>query len=693
MDESELSRPFFQQIRNSAIRREALRVTGKPNLAAGLRAGLATTAPLLLAVFWPRPELAFASLAGFTVVLSDKGGAYRSRAKAMLSLTLGGGLATLLGMLAAVHPLLSVGLVVIVVGLAGFLRLFGAEATSVGISVAMTLVIALTRPADSPLAALLCATFSVAGGLWACAISLVLWPLRVFKPARRAIAAALRELGGVARSLIDASPEPRAQVSRREQLGRARNAIELARAQLGALRKGRLGPSQRGELLVALVEAADLLLGALVAIEDSLAFAPPRDLPELPRWIKGVAEHTSSELARVAEALEAERALPPRAAGVQPFATTLRSAADSPSHHQPRILARALERIDRLAELARAVDDPDAEPVRASRAEPSDLSSQASKLSLIRDNFTLDSAMFKHTLRTMLAVAATVLVVQVLELDHGYWATLTCLVIMQPHGTQTWAKAMQRVVGSVLGAGLALAIASWVAEPLALMACVFGFVALAVTLLPLNYGAFTVFLTPGFVLLAETNHGDTDLAGIRVLNTLLGASIALLGSRLLFPVSERDSIRPLMAAALAELGKLTLLASEDPPAIGRVRAARRALGIALLNAEASYQRLLTETGIPAEQSEALLTLLLYAHRMASGLIAIAFAGGTALHARLRERAAELARAIAELEQTVAERRDPTAPLPAAVANAPAERVEALFEQLAILRAAALRFRV
>jgi uncharacterized membrane protein YccC len=691
--EPELERPFIRLIRNSAIRREAFRVAPvQPNLAAGLRAGIATTAPLLLAAVTPHPELAFASLGGFSVVLADKGGAYPTRARSMFSLTLGGALATFLGMVCSVHPVLSVASVVIVVGLTGFLRLFGAEATAVGTSVAMALVVGLTRPAETPLAALASAGFFAAGGLWAAGISLLLWPLRVYRPARRAIASALRELANVARTLIDAGPEPAAQVARRAQLGRARNAIENARAQLGTLRKGRLGPSRRGELLVASIEASDLVLGAMVAIEDTLAFDPPRNLPQLSSWIERIAEHVSVELERVASAIESERRLPPSASRLGPLAQEIQLAAESPTDHEPRILARLLERIDRLSEIARAVDDP-AVPMRASRAEPSDLSSKASKLSLVVDHLSLDSAVFRHALRSTLATAATVLVVKLFELDHGYWATLTCLVIMQPHGSQTWAKALQRVFGTVVGAGLALLVATWVTEPEWVIACVFGFVAIAVALLPLNYGAFTVFLTPGFVLLAETHAGHADLSGIRISNTLLGAVIALLGSRLLFPLSERDQIRPLMSAALARLSALVDAVAADQLSIERVRAARRDLGMALLNAEASYQRLLTETGIPPEQSEALLTLLLYAHRLASGLIAIAFVGGTSLHRRLVERADELRGALGDMRDAVAERRMPgLIPQPGSPTDS-TERVEVLFEQLAVMRNASLRFRM
>lgn len=679
-------------IRNSAIRREALRVApGGPNFRSGLRAAMATTAPLVAAGVLGLPELGLAGLAGFSVVLADKGGAYRSRALSMLSVTLLGALFTGLGMLAAAHSVLSVLLIALVVAAAGFMRLFGAEATGVGTMVAMATVVSLSRPAPSLSAAGLYALYYLAGGAWAALITLVFWPLRVYRPARVAIANALRALAGVAQSLIDAETSPEAQFERRKRLGEARTAIELARVQLGSLRKGRIGSTTRGERLVALVEGADLVMGALVAIEDGLAFEPPEHLPELQRWIEQVAGYVETQLTEVAHALEEEKALPPSMPRQSLLlAKAVRDAADSPVDHEPRILVRAVERVERLRELASSIDDPNA-PALVDRAELSAPTTRASNLALLRDHLSLDSAVFTHVVRSTVATAATMLAVKLLALDHGYWATLTCMVILQPHGAQTWAKALQRVIGTVIGAGIALLIAAWASEAHLLVVSVFLFVAVAVALLPLNYGAFTVFLTPAFVLLAETQAGNVDVISERILNTGLGALIALLGSRLILPLSERDQIRPLLVAALSKLEQLIELAAQAEPAIGQVRAARRGLGMALLNAEASYQRLLTETGIPAEQSQAVLTLLLSAHRIASGLIAIVFARGTPLHERLTERANDLRTAVQTLHDAIQTKTDPApTPEPAAAAD-PVERVEVLFEQVAMMRTATLRF--
>ena len=684
--------PRFGTFRNSFIVREALRFApAKLNYAAGLRGAVATTTPLLLHSAIARPELAFAGLAGFAVVLADKGGAYRIRARSMAVILATGSLVTLLGTLIGPHALLSAPLVFAVVGLGGFARIFGAEATSIGTLTSVALIVALARPAESVGSALASGAFFLAGGAWAALISLVLWPLRMYRPPRLAVASSLRALADVAESFVGASDDPRAQVKRREKLGKARETMEAARVALGSSRRGRPGPSRRGEQLVALLEASDQLFGTLVALEDGLALERPF---ELASWVDEVASVSSGELRRAADALTAERAFDRRTASS--LRRGIEERTNPATEHVPRILLRALERLDSTMELARAIDDPSAAK-GPSRVVPSDLSSAASYRSLLEDNLTLDSAMFRHALRMGITTALVALAANALHVEHGYWATLTCLVIMQPHGAATWAKALQRVLGTVLGAGIAVVIASLVHEPHALLAAVFVFVALGMALLPINYGAFAVFLTPGFVLLAETHAGSADLAWVRVVDTLFGALLALLGSRLLFPLAERDQFRPLMAQALAAVRGLLVVAAEQAPAPPRLRESRRQLGLVLLNAEASYQRLLTESGIQPDESEALLTLLLYTHRLASGLIALAEAAGTLAHAELVERRQELESALEKLGEAVSSRslladapREPHSASSAPDDEGP-DRVDILFAQLAVLRDALLRW--
>ena len=178
---------------------------------------------------------------------------------------------------------------------------------------------------------------------------------------------------------------------------------------------------------------------------------------------------------------------------------------------------------------------------------------------------------------------------------------------------------------------------------------------------------------------------------MRITNTLIGAVAALLGSRLLFPLSERDALRPAMARALGALIGLLEVVARPSHANEELQGARRKLGLALLNGEASYQRFLTETGIRPEESEALLSLLLHAHRLSSGLIALGVVAGTPAHRALVARADELRGGIVELRASIEGGRPPLLADAFPASTAGSSRVDALFEQLAVLRGAAARW--
>lgn len=665
---------------------------GRPHWTAGLRGAIATSVPLALAFTLDYPDLAVAGLAGYSIVLADKGGAYRTRAKGMWSVILGGGLATALGTWTALHTWPAVAVLLVGVSIFGLLRLFGAQATSVGTVLGIALVIAPVRPAADLAQALHYASLYMLGATWAAVLSLSFWPLRLYRPTRIAIAQTLRGLCKLAYALPDTSTQhdsERHQLERRAIIGQVRNSIELARSHLASMRRGRIGPSRRGEHLLALVSVADLILGALVAMDDSAALSPAQPAAHIARWQQEVASYLRTTLTAVAESLETEKELTIPLRAPAELVAALREATESESAYEAVFLLRALERAERLAAIASGVDGTARVLPFDEQHEPGP-TERAAALATLRAHLTLDSAIFRHTLRTTLATTATRWLVDVLAWDYGHWATLTCFIIMQPHGVQTWAKALQRVGGTVLGAAVALVMTQWIQGPLATVACVFTCVLFAMSMLPLNYGVFTACLTPAFILLAETRATEGGVIGARLSGTLLGAGIALLSARLLFPLSERDQIHPLLGKIVTELEHLLTAVANESPAIAEVRRTRRALGIALLNAEASYQRLLTETGISSAHSEALLTLLLYFHRITSGLIAITFARGTSVHRHLIARAPELRTELDEIRQLIQSPSQHTASHSIQTAPQPASRVDLIFEQAAVLRAASLR---
>ena len=648
--------------------RDALRLSAsRPSVASGVRAALAATLPLLLIPVLGRPELTWASLAGFNTIMVDKGGAYRSRASAMAGYGTVGAAATGAGTLASTHPVAAIALVLGAVTGFGMLRLFGAAATSVGVSAAVALVIALALPSADARVGLDRAAFSLGGSAWALTFSLLLWPIRPYRPARVAVATTYRSLAELARQLlsapISASPTRLGasvdvpwQARTHDLTVAARLSIESARATLGALRRGRPGSSLRGEQLIVLLEGADQLLGDLVSMKALLDRAEPSAVGH--EAAREVAGRLADGLRELATAIESERPIPENGPDTGP-----RPLPEGLDDRDARALRRASDQLGDLARTARGLDGPAPSGVaeRDMRDLPDLLVTRSSPLAVLRGNLTSDSAIVRHALRMSISTAAAVLLTAALHLHRGYWTTLTCLVILQPHGSQTLSRALQRVGGTVLGAWVAVAAATWIHDPAWILGCVFAFITIAVALMPINYGMFALFLTPSFVLLAERSSGEPGLASVRVVNTFLGAAIALAGSRLLFPFSERDLLRPRIAAALRALRALFDAAMASVPDAA-LKAARRDVGLALSNADASFQRALTESPPGGQENEALLSLILYSHRLAATLNAFARAAEPTRLDALRRSAPALEAALDDLADAVARDRPP-APLP------------------------------
>ena len=161
------------------------------------------------------------------------------------------------------------------------------------------------------------------------------------------------------------------------------------------------------------------------------------------------------------------------------------------------------------------------------------------------------------------------------------------------------------MLGTVVGGALTALLAALFHDPLAIFALAFVFSGVSVALLPLNYAAFSVFLTPTFVLLAEASAGDWHLAGLRIVNTVLGGVLALAGSRLLWPSPEAERLPSYLADVMRAIGALLRRGGRPvrrPRRGGRAARSVRpgaGAGLAILNADESFQRLLGEHRGPA----------------------------------------------------------------------------------------------
>ncbi|MDB5975877.1 MAG: hypothetical protein JWR07_2637, partial [Nevskia sp.] len=151
----------------------------------------------------------------------------------------------------------------------------------------------------------------------------------------------------------------------------------------------------------------------------------------------------------------------------------------------------------------------------------------------------------------------------------------------------------------------------------------------AFTLRTVNYALFMLCMTPLVVLIAELFQtggiGDAQLASLRALDSFLGGLLGLLASFLLWPSWEAPQLlRQTAAAVRAHRDYLLVVLGGKPDAKDQdIGAARRQAGLTSNNAEASLQRVLSETRLlNRADAEPTLIMLACLRRMAGAIVTL-----------------------------------------------------------------------
>ncbi len=152
----------------------------------------------------------------------------------------------------------------------------------------------------------------------------------------------------------------------------------------------------------------------------------------------------------------------------------------------------------------------------------------------LRANLSLRKSAMRHAIRFGAALAIGVAIYRLAGLDdHGYWVPLTILFVLKPDASQTSERIAMRAVGTVIGLGLATALAELMGERVIPVTIVLtAAAACAYALLAIEYALFTTAITVYVVLLTDTlGSSALDAAGERALGTALGIMVAALAFR------------------------------------------------------------------------------------------------------------------------------------------------------------------
>ncbi|NUT62848.1 FUSC family protein [Herbaspirillum sp. C9C3] len=579
------------------------------NLSEGLRAACGAAAMLLLGEWLGNPLFSWAAIGAFLTSLADSAGSNRARLASMGGFAL---VSTLGGMIAASAAGWSVeaGLLTIMAcaGVAGFSRIYGAAAGLVlmlaaGVSAIM---------ADAPVLLWPLAQSHVliylAGCLWALLLGLTVWRIHPFAPARQAVARAygtLAELAALAAAtdLEDAAYAVHAAELAAHTRRHARFDLAAAQRTLDAVAVERTESRRLYENLLVRLARADALLDGITVLADL----------QLTHYQPLQARRRSARvLAAIASQLQAMQREMQRGQAI---------AADEDARIMLRLrqlvarlpsgTGRLLQQLD--TPLAPGADDPARlkEAARAGRERRYCVAALLHRLRALGRKAALHvragSAEWYHAWRCAAAAGLTYLIVHLLALPFGYWATMATMLVMQPSIAESWSRSMERAIGSVVGGALAVAVCLVVHSPLGLALLVFPLTVLTMALRPVSYGLYATFLTPVFVLVADVG-GDPahELANaaLRAGNNVIGALVALAASYLFWPRRQQEDpqgqLRQMASLNLSYL--IAALAVRDHVAdkagLASLHAHRRAACVANVEAGLLLQRLARERGWP-----------------------------------------------------------------------------------------------
>ncbi|PYP77813.1 MAG: hypothetical protein DMD35_13295, partial [Gemmatimonadetes bacterium] len=153
-----------------------------------------------------------------------------------------------------------------------------------------------------------------------------------------------------------------------------------------------------------------------------------------------------------------------------------------------------------------------------------------------------------------LAAALAVVAGRAISGDRWYWAVLAAFVVFIRATTvgETFSRAWQRMLGTIVGVGIGLLVATIVGHRAAPAAAV-GLVAifLAYYLMRISYTGMIACFTIALALLyEEMGRAPAGLMWLRLLETFAGAAIGVLVSALVLPVRSATRVRRLAAGVI-----------------------------------------------------------------------------------------------------------------------------------------------
>lgn len=214
---------------------------------------------------------------------------------------------------------------------------------------------------------------------------------------------------------------------------------------------------------------------------------------------------------------------------------------------------------------------------------------------IMLQHFSWNSVIFRHALRLSIAVAFAFVIGEVFEIQNAYWIMLTILVILRPNYGLTKERAKDRIIGTIIGGGIAFGIVLLTQNTILYIILIVSSLILAFSLMQRNYRWAAAFITLNIVFVYSFIHPDSlSVIQYRVIDTIIGGLISIIAIYTILPSWEVLNLDSVLLKALKKnndyLEATKFLYQDKEKNHLQYKLARKEAFLALSELSAAFQR-------------------------------------------------------------------------------------------------------
>ena len=179
------------------------------------------------------------------------------------------------------------------------------------------------------------------------------------------------------------------------------------------------------------------------------------------------------------------------------------------------------------------------------------LTQQEYSFKTLLTNLNFQSAIFRHSLRLAIMVLIGYLIGAYFSVQNSYWILLTIVVIMRPNYGLTKQRTRKRIIGTLIGGAIAIAIVFLTQNTIVYAVLGILSLTLAFSLIQRNYTNAAIFITLSIVFIYALLQPEVlKVIQYRIVDTLIGAGLAAFGNLLLWPKWESQDIHRIITGSI-----------------------------------------------------------------------------------------------------------------------------------------------